>query len=387
MWKKNEKTSITSVIEILKIEKVLKMNDIKRIGVLTSGGDCSGLNTAIRAITFAAVNKGWEVFGIHNATDGLFVRPMRYQKLTMSDFEFPFAIMGGTMLGTNNSGNAHIQERADGTVEELNDEQLLQRFKEGVQELGLSALVVIGGDGSMAIVSRYCQKAGISMIGIPKTIDNDAPATEMAIGFATARTVVMDALDKLDTTAASHHRVMIVEVMGRGAGHLALESGIAGYADVVLIPEIPYTYEGVVNRLLETQRNGRKHGLVVVAEGIKTPEGRNCFSANGKTYGGVSEYFAERLQKDGFNVRANILGHIQRSGSPVAGDRILASRFAVHAINLLSEGKNNRVVALKDGHITDFDLGYVLKVSNSPVDPNSEMVKVAKTLGIYVGEI
>lgn len=361
------------------------MTKTKRIGVLTSGGDCSGLNAAIRGVTLCALEKGWEVFGIHNATDGLFVRPMRYQKLTAADFVFPFATLGGTMLGTNNTGNANIQERADGTTEELTNAQLIERFNDGVKELDLSAIVVIGGDGSMAIVSKYCKAAGISMIGIPKTIDNDAPGTDLAIGFATARSVVTDALDKLDTTATSHNRVMVVEVMGRGAGHLTLESAIAGFADVALIPEIPYTYKGVLNRLKKNLAEGRKHSIVVVAEGIKTPDGKHSFSSSGR-FCGVSEYFAERLKKDGFNVRANVLGHIQRAGSPIPTDRILASSFAVKAIDLLAEGKNNRVVAYKDGKIVDFDLNYVLKISNSPVDPDSNLVKVAQGLGIYVGE-
>lgn len=362
------------------------MTKTKRIGVLTSGGDCSGLNAAIRGVTMGALTKGWEVIGIHNATDGLFVRPMRYQKLTMADFEFPYATLGGTMLGTNNTGNVNLQERADGTFEELTNDQLNTRFKDAVKELGLSALVVIGGDGSMAIVSKYCKMAGISMIGIPKTIDNDAPGTELAIGFSTARSVVTDVLDKLNTTASSHHRVMVVEVMGRGAGHLALESAITGFADVALIPEIPYTYEGVVKRLEESRAAGKHHGIVVVAEGIKTPDGKHSFSVNGKTFGGVSEYFAERLKKDGFNVRANILGHMQRAGSPVAEDRWLASAFAAKAIDLLAEGKNNRVVAFQDGRIVDLDLNQVLKIGNTPVDPEGPMVKVAKSMGIYVGE-
>ncbi len=360
--------------------------EIKKIGVLTSGGDCSGLNTAIRAVTFSALAKGWEVYGIHNATDGLFVRPMCYQKLTMADFEFPYATLGGTMLGTNNSGNPHVLTRADGTTEELTDEELIGRFKDGIRELGLSALVVIGGDGSMAIVSKYCKAAGISMIGIPKTIDNDAPGTDMAIGFATARGVVMDALDKLDTTATSHHRVMIAEVMGRSAGHLALESAIAGFADVALIPEIPYTYEGVVNRLKASFAAGCKHALVVVAEGIKDPDGNHAFAVNGRTFGGVSAYFAEKLSKEGFNVRANVLGHIQRAGTPIAEDRLLASAFAVRAIELLAEGQSNRVVIHKDGRIQDEDLNHILMLANAPVDPNGAMVNVARSLGIYVGE-
>lgn len=359
---------------------------IKKIGVLTSGGDCSGLNTAIRAVTFSALTKGWEVYGIHNATDGLFVRPMWYQKLTMADFEFPYAALGGTMLGTNNSGNPHVLTREDGSVEELTDDELVQRFTDGVHELGLSALVVIGGDGSMAIVSKYCKAAGISMIGIPKTIDNDAPGTDTAIGFATAREVVMDALDKLDTTATSHHRVMIAEVMGRSAGHLALQSAIAGFADVALIPEIAYTYEGVVERLKQSFAAGRKHALMVIAEGIKNPEGKHAFSVNGRTFGGVSSYFAERLGQDGFNVRANVLGHIQRAGTPIAEDRLLASQFAVRAIELLDKGQNNRVVIHKDGRVQDEDLDYILKLANTPVDPNSDLVNTARSLGIYVGE-
>lgn len=361
------------------------MTSTKKIGVLTSGGDCSGLNAAIRGVTLGAINKGWEVIGIHNATDGLFVRPMRYQKLTMADFEFPYATLGGTMLGTNSTGNANIQERADGTYEELTNAQLNTRFKDAIKELDLSALVVIGGDGSMAIVSKYCKMAGISMIGIPKTIDNDAPGTDLAIGFATARSVVMDALDKLNTTAASHHRVMIAEVMGRGAGHLALESAIAGFADIALIPEIPYTYEGVVKRLKQAQAAGKRHSIMVVAEGIKTPEGKHSFTCTGK-FNGVSEYFVSRLLKDGFNVRANVLGHIQRAGSPVAEDRILASAFAVKAIELLDQGKTNRVVCHQNGKIIDMDLNQVLKISNTPVDPNGEMVKVAQNLGIYIGD-
>ena len=235
--------------------------EIKKIGVLTSGGDCSGLNAAIRAVVYSATTRGWEVYGIHNATDGLITRPLDYQKLTPADFEFPFATLGGTMLGTNNSGNPHKVTRLDGTVQEVTDEELIARFKEGIAQLGLSALVVIGGDGSMAIVSKYCKAADISMIGIPKTIDNDAPGTDMAIGFATARSVVMEALDRLDTTASSHHRIMVAEVMGRGAGHLALESAIAGFADVALIPEIPYKYENVVARLKEAFAEGRKHAL------------------------------------------------------------------------------------------------------------------------------
>ena len=345
------------------------MSEIKKIGVLTSGGDCSGLNTAIRAVACSALSKGWEVYGIENATDGLFARPMRYRQFSFKDFDFPYARLGGTMLGTNNSGNPNLQMTADGTMEELTDEQLVERFRDGAKELGLDALVVIGGDGSMAIISKFCQLAGIKMVGIPKTIDNDAPATDAAIGFATARNIVMEALDRLDTTANSHQRVMILEVMGRGAGHLALEGAIAGMADICLIPEIPYT-------------------LMVVAEGIKTPEGKHVFATNGRTFTGVANYFTERLsaEPDKFNVRTTILGHVQRGGTPMAQDRILASAFAVHAVDLLEQGITERVVVCRNGKVSDMSLQEVLKIAHTPVDPKGQAVQTARGLGMYIGE-
>lgn len=362
------------------------MKRVKKIGILTSGGDCSGLNAVIRGVVFVAAQKGWEVIGINDATDGIFSHPMRYRKLNVADFDFPYAALGGTMLGSNNTGNPHLQKKADGLFEELTDEELNERFKKGIQELGISALVVIGGDGSMAIVSKYCKIAGISMIGIPKTIDNDAPGTQRAIGFSTAVSVVTDALDKLTTTATSHNRIMIAEVMGRGAGHLALESGISGFADVILIPEIKYTYEGVLNKIKQIQAAGKRFGLIVVAEGVKTPDGKHSFSSNNKTYKGISEYFTERLQSDGYNVRANVLGHIQRAGIPVPDDRILAAEFAAKAVELIAEGHNNKVVVLKEGKVTDMDLNHVLKIANTPVDVNGQLVHTARALGIYIGE-
>ena len=359
---------------------------MKRIGLLTSGGDCSGLNAAIRAVVSSALERGWEVFGIHDATNGLILRPLSYHQMTMKDFEFPFATLGGTMLGTTNQADPHTFLKNDGTTEKLTDEEIMARFKEGVEELKLEALVVIGGDGSMSIVSHYCQGTGVKMVGIPKTMDNDAPGTDLAIGFQTATQVVTDALDKLDTTAASHHRVMIAEVMGRGAGHLALQAAIAGFADIALIPEIPYTYEGILKKLKAIKEEGRNHALMVVAEGIKSPVGETSKAINGHTFSGISGYFVKRLSEDGFNVRGNILGHIQRSGSPVAQDRILASSFGVHAVRLLAEDKTNRVVVHQNGHVSDLSLEEVLSIGNTPVDPQGDLVKVAKELGIYIGE-
>ena len=358
--------------------------NINRIGVITSGGDCSGLNAAIRAITFAAIAKGWDVYGIHNGTNGLVVRPMEYERLTLASFEFPFATMGGTMLGTNNS---NVMSHDNGRREKIDDKTVKIRFKEGVEQLKLDALVVIGGDGSMPIIADLCKYAKIAMIGVPKTIDNDAPGTDLAIGFSTAREVVTDAMDKLDTTAASHHRVMLVEVMGRTAGHLALQSAITGFADAVLIPEIPYSYTNLVKHLRKVQKQGRGHALVVIAEGIKKPDGEFSLVNNGLNFNGVSQYFEQKLKTDGFEVRANILGHVQRSGSPVAADRLLASAFGVHATELLAKGKTNRVVVHQAGQVTDISLRESIKLGTTCVRPKSEIVRTARALGIYVGEI
>ena len=368
-------------------------NKIKRIGIITSGGDCSGLNAAIRACTSSAIRLGWTVYGIHNGINGLIVRPMECEQLTLASFEFPFATLGGTMLGTNNS---NVLSYDSGKREKISEQEVLERFTEGVRKLKLDALIVIGGDGSMTIIANLCKKAHIAMVGIPKTIDNDAPGTDLSIGFSTAREVVMDAMDKLDTTAASHHRVMLVEVMGRTTGHLALQSAITGFADAVLIPEIPYSYDALVKHLRAAQKIGRGHALVVISEGIKKPDGNYAISGNsgatyfgvsGVTYYGVSQYFQERLKKDGFEVRSNILGHIQRSGTPVAADRLLASAFGVHAINLLAKGKTNRVVVHAKGEVSDISLKESISLGTTPVNPFGEIVKVAQSLGIYVGEV
>ena len=225
------------------------------------------------------------------------------------------------------------------------------------------------------------------MVGIPKTIDNDVPSTDEAIGFSTACNVVMDALDKLDSTADSHERIMILEVMGRTAGHLALRGAIAGLADICLIPELPYTYEDVVKKLREIRASGRTHALMVVAEGLKTPEGKNVYASNGRNFSGVGQYFVNRLSQepDKFNVRLTILGHLQRGGSPVAMDRLLAVGFGTYAVRLLASGAKNRLVVLKNGKLTDVPLRHALKISISPVKLNDPMVKMAKNLGMYIG--
>jgi 6-phosphofructokinase 1 len=292
--------------------------------------------------------------------------------------------MGGTMLGTTNKGDPFAFPMPDGSLKDRSGD-----FVEGFHMLGLDALIVIGGDGSLKILDKLCKQGGLSMVGIPKTIDNDVHQTEFAIGFTTAVNVVVDALDRLQPTAASHHRVMILEVMGRDAGHIALSGGIAGGADIILIPEIPYTLDGIVRKIEEVRREGRNHALVVVAEGCKTEAGERLTVAWGGSqarYGGIGHYLSERItEKINVESRVTVLGHVQRGGQPSMRDRLLASNFGVHAVDLVAKGKFNRMVAWQDRGVVDVPIS---KVVGGPrcVDPAGAIVHTARGLGIYVGE-
>ena len=358
------------------------MSNIKRIGVLTSGGDCSGLNAVIRAVVNAATLKGWEVLGIKFGTDGLTNRPLQYEKLTVETFsDSPWPRLSGSYLGSLNSG-----------VKLESVETLSKRFGEGARELGLDALVVIGGDGSMNIVGNYCHKAGIKMVGIPKTIDNDTPVTDSSVGFATACQVCTDALDSLILTARSHNRALILEVMGRDAGHLAMHCALAGMADVCLVPEIPYKLDSIVNKLKSIKASGRNHALIVVSESIRREDGQHVTATTNKigetVYGGIGQYLSAELNKryKEFQTRVMTLGHLQRSGTPLASDRILATMFGAHAINLLEAGKTNRMVILKNNAISDYDIDQVVKEGTAKLNPDSDYVKAARAIGMYVGE-
>ncbi len=357
------------------------MNTIKKIGILTSGGDCAGLNAVIMSVVNAASRYGWEVYGIHDGTDGLTNRPMSYEILTQSNFSnTPWPRLAGSYLGSLNTGVRESQE------------VLAQRFGEGVRELGLDAVVVVGGDGSMNIVSSYCQMAGVKMVGIPKTIDNDTPLTEFSVGFNTACQVCTNALDDLVTTARSHHRALILEVMGRDAGHLAMHSAIAGFADVCLVPEIPYTLEGIINKLEEVKKTGRTHALIVVSEGVKTEKGESVTSSRNmvgeKINGGIGDYLSNLINSTyhGFQTRVTKLGHVQRSGIPTTFDRSLAVVLGAEAVRLLAEGHTGRMVALSNGKVTSFSLDEVVSAGTTGLDANSPYVKAARTIGMYVGE-
>ncbi len=359
------------------------MSQTKRIGILTSGGDCAGLNAVIRAVVNSASRLGWEVYGIKNGTDGLTERPLQYEILTVHNFsDTPWPRISGSYLGSLNKG-----------VKMDSLEEMSKRFGEGAKTLGLDAVVVVGGDGSMNIVSNYCRNAGIKMIGIPKTIDNDTPITEFSVGFNSACQVCTSAIDSLDATARSHSRALILEVMGRDAGHLAMHSALAGGADVCLVPEIPYSIDGIINKLKEIKTSGRNHAVIVVSEGIKTESGEHVTGAKNvigeNVYGGIGQYLSAEINKryDGFQTRVTVLGHIQRSGTPTSFDRALAAVFGAKAIELLEKGENNKMVVWEDGHAVPYALEDVVKQGTTLLDTNSDYVKAAVSLGMYVGEV
>ncbi len=356
----------------------------KRIGILTSGGDCAGLNAAIRAVVLhASVRYGWQVFGIHNGTAGLMARPVECRELSPADMGSEMLRRGGTILGTTNKGDPFAYPMPDGRLVDRSDEVIA-----GYRELKLDGLVVAGGDGSLHILRKLAQKGSIPLIGIPKTIDDDLGLTEVSIGHATAVDTATDALDHLQPTAASHSRVMVLEVMGRDAGHIALSAGIAGGADVILIPEIPYSLAAIAAKIEALKTKGRNFALVVVAEAVKTEHGDPVVKDNpgGRAgYGGIGHYMAERIaETTGAETRVTVLGHIQRGGQPDARDRIMASAFGVRAVDLMAEGRADRMVAWRDRKVDDVPILEAIRHYKA-VDPEGTLARTARGLGIYLG--
>jgi 6-phosphofructokinase 1 len=355
-----------------------------RLGLLTSGGDCAGLNAVIRAVVKRAVlGRGWQVFGIRQATHGLLSRPVDAVELT-PDSTAGILHLGGTLLGTTNHGNPFAYPSAHGELEDRAAEVI-----EGYRSLHLDALIGIGGDGSLAILNRLAKQGGIRLIGIPKTIDNDIGLTERAIGFSTAVVVATEALDRLHVTAASHNRVMVLEVMGRDAGHIALTAGVAGGADVFLIPEIDYRLEHVCAKIEERRRRGRNFSLVVVAESVKGPEGQTIkeVDAHGQSrYGGIGALIADAVAvRSGAETRVTVLGHVQRGGSPVPLDRVLGSAYGVYAVDLVEAGRFGRMVAWQNRRVIDVPIEEAI-AHYQAVDPNDMLVHTARGLGISFGD-
>lgn len=359
------------------------MGEHRRIGILTSGGDCAGLNAVIRAVVRSAVNTyGWEVWGIRQATQGLMERPPLAIRLTPEGMD-GYLTAGGTILGTTNKGNPFAFPMPDGSIRDRS-----QEIAEGYHLLGLSALIGIGGDGSLAILRRLAQQGGINLVGIPKTIDNDVAITEWSIGFDTAVSVATEALDRLQFTAASHSRVMILEVMGRDAGHIAISAGIAGGADIILIPEIPYTIEGVCQAIRNQQERGKNYCLIVVAEAVRSEAGDAIVVADSNAQcrlGGVGQYLSEQIcSRIHAETRVTVLGHVQRGGIPSALDRLLGATFGVAAVELVAQEQYDRVVTWQKRQVVSVPITEAIS-QYATVDPTGTLAMTARRMGIFLG--
>ncbi len=356
----------------------------KKIGILTSGGDCAGLNAVIRAAVHRSHLLGWEIYGIKDGTHGLLVDPPQYKKLDPNDFDGNIMRRGGTVLGTTNKGNPFAFPMPDGTLKDRSGE-IIDNFK----KIGLEAVITIGGDGSFAILRKLAQQGGINMVGVPKTIDNDIGCTEASVGFDTAVAVATEALDRLQPTAASHDRVMVLEVMGRDAGHIALTAGIAGGADVILIPEIPYSLESVNKKIKSVMESGRNFALVVVSEAVKTEGGEKYeveYTDGQKRYGGIGNYIGAKItEATGSETRVTNLGHVQRGSPPTYNDRLIASAFGVRAVDLIAEGKYDRMVAWKNRSVVDVPIEEAI-AAYQDVQPDDTLVHTARALGISLGD-
>ncbi|MDH7577234.1 MAG: ATP-dependent 6-phosphofructokinase [Bacillota bacterium] len=358
-----------------------------RAGILTGGGDCPGLNAVIRAAAKTLLARDVEVIGFKDGYRGIIERDwISLEKAAVSGLLH----RGGTILGTNNRDNPFRYPVAapDGTI---TYRDVTERLLENLRAFQLDSLIVIGGDGTLSI-ARKLVSMGAPLVGVPKTIDNDLAATDQTFGFDTAVATATEALDKLHTTAESHHRVMVLEVMGRYAGWIAVWSGIAGGADVILIPEIPWRLESIIAKIKERQAEGKMFSIIVVAEGAPAPGGRRVVrekikgSGDPVRLGGVGQVVGELIERvTGIETRVTVLGHIQRGGSPSSFDRVLATRFGVAAAELVLEGRAGFMVALKGQEIAAVPLAEATRQA-ARVPPESQLVHAARAIGISFGD-
>ncbi len=358
-----------------------------RIALSTGGGDAPGLNAVIRAVVLAARGRGWDVLGSKRGFAGLLgdddVVPLTSESVR--------GIMahGGTILRTTNRGSpfSYPVRAPDGSWTEIDRSD---EIIENSRNLGIDALISIGGDGSLAIAQRLVEK-GMRIVGVPKTIDNDVSGTVMTFGFDTAVNTAIEAIDKLHTTAESHDRVMVLEVMGRDAGFIALYAGIAGTADVILVPEIPWMMEKVCEKIRARDANGRRFSIVVVAEGVTMPDGEvglmgDSLPGQARRVGGVADVIAKEIQvRTGKETRSMVLGHLQRGGSPTGYDRLLATRFGGAAVEAVANKKWGHMVALQSPHLVTIPIVDVLD-SPKRVDPSHDVVRTARAVGISFGD-
>jgi 6-phosphofructokinase 1 len=359
----------------------------KKIGILTGGGDCPGLNAVIRGVVKSAIIRhGWEVIGIEDGFDGL-LDLGKCRPLTLDSVR-GILPRGGTILGTTNRGNPFsCPIEQDGKMVSVD---LSDRVVENVRTLGLDALITVGGEGSLKIALELMRK-GVPMVGVPKTIDNDLLGTDVTFGYNTALETATDALDKLHTTAESHHRVMILEVMGRYAGWIALESGVAGGADVILIPEIPFDIAKICAAVKNRSDRGSRFSIIVTAEGA-FPAGGDRVVAKAaderqtiERLGGIGQYVAKQIELClDMDVRVTVLGHLQRGGSPTTFDRSLGSRFGTKAVAMVAAGEFGRMACLQGRNISTVSIEDAVRDLNL-VDPEGEIVHTAEDLGIMLG--
>ena len=356
-----------------------------RIGILNSGGDCPGLNAVIHGVVGAATQLGWEVIGFKDGFEGL-LPPGDYKLLKPQD-TLGILKLGGTILGTTNKGH-FAAKVGKGDIAEV-PADIVAKAKRTMDLLEIRALIIVGGDGSLT-TGLQLYREGWPIIGVPKTIDNDLMATAMTFGFDSAVSTVVDGLDRLHTTAESHKRIMVLEVMGRHAGWIALWGGIAGGADVILLPEIPFNTEKVAEFIKQRDSQGHHSTLVVVAEGALLPDGELATiaeNAGGEVrLGGIGEIVARRLEDlTGKETRSCTLGHLQRGGAPTALDRILGTRFGVMAVKLAEEGRFGRMVSYQAYHVDSVPIEEAVNKLRL-VEPEGEMVQAAKAVGICLGD-
>ncbi len=354
------------------------MSDIRCIAISTGGGDAPGLNAVIRAAVKCAILKyKWKVIGIQDGFDGL-IWPEKSRELTLKDVS-GILPRGGTILGTTNRGNPFCFKRVENGVETVCD--ITPGIIENARKLGIDAIITIGGDGSQTI-ARDLGLRGMKLVGVPKTIDNDLSATEVTFGFDTALHTATDAIDKIHTTAEAHHRIMVVEVMGRDAGWIALEAGIAGGAHVILIPEIPFSIDHICEYVAAREGYGKHFTIMVVAEGIQLPPELRENRRAGTVGNLVGNAVSIKANKE---VRVSVLGHIQRGGSPTPFDRILGTRFGVAAVDLIAEGGFGRMVCLRNECIGSVDIAEAIGKLKM-VNPDGELVRAARAIGISFGD-
>jgi phosphofructokinase-like protein len=367
-------------------------NEIRKLAINTGGGDAPGLNAVIRAVVLAACHRGWECYGIREGYNGL-LEPERFGERGGVHQLTPFSVrgithLGGTILGTTNKGNplCYPVKRADGRIEEVDrSDELIDSFRSAE----LDALVAIGGDGSLSIANTLHEK-GLRVVGVPKTIDNDLDRTVVTFGFDTAVSFATECLDRLHTTAESHRRIMVVEVMGRYAGWIALNCGIAGTADAILIPEIPYDVESVVEKVKQRDRDGAEFSIVVVAEGAHAKGQDRTIIENrigaAERLGGIGEKLAKELsQLTGKDSRYVVLGHLLRGGSPTSFDRLISLRFGAAAVRCLAAGQSGVMVALDPPTVRHVPLSRAIRrMKVVPVD--CDTILTARELGLCLGD-